>query len=38
MLDPQALKQRYSLGTECDAALKTMDTDVRKFLSDATKP
>jgi uncharacterized protein (DUF302 family) len=38
VLDPQVLKRRYSLGAECDAALKTMDIVVRKFLSDATKP
>ena len=38
MLDPQVLKQRYALGAECDAVLKTMGTVVRKFLSDATAP
>lgn len=38
MIDPQALKQRYALGAECDPALKTMDTAVRKFLHDATTP
>jgi uncharacterized protein (DUF302 family) len=38
MGDPQALKQRYALGAECDAPLKGMDTAVRKFLAAATAP
>jgi uncharacterized protein (DUF302 family) len=38
MLDPEVLKQRYALGAECDAPLKTMDAVVRKFLRDATAP
>ena len=38
MLDPQVLKQRYSLGAECDSPLKNMETAVRKFLSEATTP
>ncbi len=38
MVDPMALKQRYALGAECDAALKTMDTAVRNYLGAATAP
>ena len=38
MVDPQSLKQRYALGSECDAPLKKMDTTVRNFLRDATAP
>ena len=38
MVDPQVLKQRYALGAECDAALKTMDAAVRKYLNATTAP
>jgi uncharacterized protein (DUF302 family) len=38
MVDPQVLKQRYALGAECDAALKTMDAAVRNYLNAATAP
>ena len=38
MLDPQALKTRFSLGPECDAPIKAMDAAVRKYLRDATIP
>lgn len=38
MVDPQVLKQRYALGPECDAALKTMDAAVRTYLKAATAP
>ena len=38
MVDPSVLKQRYALGTECDATLKNMDTAIRNYLSAATAP
>ncbi len=38
MVDPQALKQRYALGSDCDGATATMTAAVRKFLDGATTP
>lgn len=38
MVDPQALKQRYALGPDCDGAITTMGAAVRKFLEGATAP
>jgi len=38
MVDPHVLKQRYSLGAECDGVIDQMTTAVRKFVADATAP
>jgi uncharacterized protein (DUF302 family) len=38
MVDPQALKQRYALGAECDSAIEKTTVTVRQFLAEATKP
>ncbi len=38
MVDPHVLKQRYSLGAECDGVMDRMTTTVRTFLADATAP
>ena len=38
MVDPHVLKQRYSLGAECDGVLDWMTTAVRAFLANATAP
>lgn len=38
MVDPQVLKSRYALGTECDTVLQNMDTAIRKYLAAATTP
>ena len=38
MVDPQAFKRRYALGSECNAVIATMAAATRKFLSGATTP
>jgi hypothetical protein len=38
MNDPKVLKQRYELAAACDPVIATMDTVVRKLLSDAVTP
>lgn len=38
MVDPHALKQRYSLGAACDSAIEAMTGTVRGYLAAATTP